>query len=273
MGAHAWARDNASLGWRGPVDRFDEPPTILSTQTAPATGCTTESMAKHLDLEEQEQLDELKHFWKQYGDLITWVLIAVFGAVAAWNGYQYWQTRQSAQASVLYDEVDRAAQAGDTERLDRSFADIKDRFGRTAFAQQAGLLAAKTYFDKGNLDASRAALTWVVGHANDEAYQAIAKLRLAALLLQNKAYAEATQAVSGSFPKEFAPLAADRLGDILAAQGKTAEAKAEYQKAYKGLDEKAEYRRLVEVKLNALGVDPAPPAANASPDAVTEAKR
>jgi len=215
-------------------------------------------MAKHLDLEEQEQLDDLKHFWKQYGDLITWVLIAVFGAVAAWNGYQYWQTRQSAQASVLYDEVDRAAQTGDIARLDQSFTDIKDRFGGTAYAQQAGLLAAKTYFDKGNVDASRAALSWVAGHANDEAYQAIAKLRLSGLLLQNKSYAEATQAVSGAFPKEFMPLAADRLGDILAAQGKPAEAKVEYQKAYKDLDERAEYRRLVEVKLNALGVDPAP---------------
>jgi hypothetical protein len=43
----------------------------------------------------------------------------------------------------------------------------------------------------------------------------------------------------------------------LAAQGKKAEAKAEYQKAYKEFDERSEYRRLVEVKLNALGVDPA----------------
>ena len=37
-------------------------------------------MASHLDLEEQEQLDQLKHFWKQYGNLITWVLVLVLGA-------------------------------------------------------------------------------------------------------------------------------------------------------------------------------------------------
>ena len=80
-------------------------------------------MAKHLDLEEQEQLAELKHFWRQYGDLITWVLIAVFGTVAAWNGYQYWQGRQSSQASVMYDEVDRAVLSGDTARVERSLGD------------------------------------------------------------------------------------------------------------------------------------------------------
>ena len=213
-------------------------------------------MAKHLDLEEQEQVAELKHFWRQYGNRITWVLVAVFGAVAAWNGYQYWHTKQAVQASSLYEEVERAAQAGDSARLDRSLADMKDRFGGTAYAGQAGLLAAKVYFDKGNVDASRAALTWVASHGSDEGYQAIAKLRLAGLLLETKAYDEAFKLLSGAFPKNFEPLAADRRGDILLAQGKKNEAKAEYEKAHKGLDERAEYRRLVEIKLNALGVDP-----------------
>lgn len=214
-------------------------------------------MAKHLDLEQQEQLDELKHFWKQYGDFITWGLIIVLGAFAAWTGYQYWQRSQAAQASVMYDEVERSVQSGDVAKIERSLADMKDRFGGTTYAQQAGLLAARAYYDKGNIDASRAALTWVAEKSSDESYQAIARLRLAGLLLEKKAYDEALQQASGTFPKAFTALAADRRGDIFAAQGKKAEAKAEYEKAYKELDERAEYRRLVEVKLNALGVDPA----------------
>src|SRR4051794_3315954 len=52
-------------------------------------------MAKHLDLEEQEQLADIKHFWNEYGNLISWVVIAVFGAIAAWNGWQYWERTQS----------------------------------------------------------------------------------------------------------------------------------------------------------------------------------
>lgn len=213
-------------------------------------------MAKHLNLDEQEQLDEFKHFWKQYGNLITWSLIAVLSAFAAWNGYQYWQRSQAAQAAVMYEEVERALQSGDLARVDRSLADMKDRFGRTTYAQQAGLLAARAHYDKGNVDASRAALNWVAGKSSDEGYQAIAKLRLAGLLLDQKAYDEALQQVAGNFPKDFAALASDRRGDILAAQGKKSEAAAEYEKAYKGLEERVEYRRLVEVKLNALGVDP-----------------
>lgn len=230
-------------------------------------------MAKHLDLEEQEQLDELKHFWKQYGDMITWALIVVLGTFAAWNGYQYWQRNQAAQASVMYDEVERAVQSGDVAKIDRSLADMKDRFGRTAFAQQAGLLAAKAYYDKGNVDASRAALNWVAEKATDEGYQAIARLRLAGLLLEKKSYDEALQQLSVSFPKDFVALVADRRGDILVAQGKKTEAKAEYEKAYKGIDERSEYRRLVEVKLNALGVDPAGQTKSAETPSNAEVKK
>lgn len=226
---------------------------------------------KHLDLEEQEQLEELKHFWKKYGNLITWTLIVVLGAFAAWNGYQYWQRTLSAQASVMYDEVEHAVQSGDMARVDRSLADMKDKFSGTAYAQQAGLLAARAYYDKGNLDAARGALEWVATKASDEGYKSVAKLRLAGLLLEKKSYDEALQQLSGSFPKDFSALAADRRGDILAAQGKKPEAKAEYEKAWKAIDERAEYRRLIEIKLNALGVDPTAGQTPAAPT-VTDAE-
>ena len=225
-------------------------------------------MANHLDLEEQEQLAELKHFWKRYGNIISWVLIVVFGAVAAWNGYQYWQRSQAAQAAVMYDEVERAAVAGDVAKLERALGDMKERFGRTAYAEQAALLAARIYHDKGNLDAAKGALAWVAGKASDDGYQAVARLRLSGMLLEAKAYDEALQQLAAPMPSDFNALAADRRGDILLAQGKKAEAKAQYEAAYKGLDERSDYRRIIEVKLNALGVDPvvkvAAPAATAS---------
>jgi predicted negative regulator of RcsB-dependent stress response len=214
---------------------------------------------KHLDLEEQEQLDQIKAFWKQYGNLISTALIVVFGSIAAYNGYQYWQRSKALQASTMYDEVERAVNSGDTSKVERAFGDMKDKFGGTIYAQQAALLVARELQDKGKTDAAKAALTWVAGNASDESYQAIGKLRLAALLVEAKAYDDAWKQVDGSFPKEFVALVADRRGDILMAQGKKTEAKVEYEKAYKAFEERSEYRRLVEVKLNALGVDPAPP--------------
>ena len=215
-------------------------------------------MANQLDLEEQEQLDELKAFWNRFGNLITWALIVVLAGFAGWNGYQYWQRSQSAQAAALYDEVDRAAKAGDVAMVERAFTDMKDKFSSTTFAQQAGLLAAKTLFEKGNVDASKAALTWVAAQSSEDGYQSVARLRLAGVLLESKSYDAAMQQLSGSFPKEFEPLVADRKGDVFALQDKKAEAIAQYKTAYAGLDERDDYRRIVEIKLNSLGVDPRP---------------
>jgi predicted negative regulator of RcsB-dependent stress response len=212
-------------------------------------------MARHLDLEEQEQLEELKHFWNQWGNLITWFLIAVFGSYAAWNGWNYWQRQQSFKASALYDVVETAAAAGDTAKVEQAFGDIRSNYGRTAFAQQAGLLAARVLADKGKPDGAKAALQWVADEGKDEGYQAVARLRLAALLAQNKAYDDALKQLSASMPKQFDALAADRRGDIYNLQGKKNEAKAEYMKAWQGLASDLQYRSLVEVKLTALGVD------------------
>ena len=214
-------------------------------------------MANHLDLEEQEQLDQLKHFWKQYGNGITWALIAVLSIFASWNFYQYWQRSQAVQAAAMFDEVERVVNAGDPAKMDRAFADMKDRFASTTFAQQAGLLVAKQYYSVGKVEAAKAALAWVADKSSDPGYQAIARLRLAGVLMEAKAYDEALKQLSGSFPASFEALLADRKGDLFLLQGNRAQAIAEYGKAYKSLEARADYRRLVEIKLNSLGVDPA----------------
>jgi predicted negative regulator of RcsB-dependent stress response len=212
-------------------------------------------MARHLDLEEQEQLDELKHFWNTWGNLITWALIVVFGSFAAYNGWQWWQRQQATKASALYDEVERAVVAGDSARLQQRLKDIEDKFGGTSYAAQAALLGAKVLADKGDPEGAKAALQWAADEAGDDGYQAIARLRLAALLVEGKAYDEALKQLAADMPREFQPLAADRRGDIYNLQGKRDQARAEYTKAWQGLAPDSDYRALVEVKLTALGVD------------------
>ena len=212
-------------------------------------------MANQLDLEEQEQLDHIKHFWKQYGNLITWTLIVVLGAFASWNFYQYWQKNQSSQAAAMYDEVERTVKLAEPAKVDRVFADMKEKFPSTTYAQQAGLLVAKHYYSLGQLDPAKAALTWVAEQTSEPGFQAVARLRLASLWMESKNYDEALKQLNAEFPASYRAMVSDRKGDLLQLQGKKAEAIAEYEKAYKLFDEKIEFRRLVEVKLNSLGVD------------------
>lgn len=222
-------------------------------------------MAKALDLDEQEQLDQIKHFWNTWGNLISWVLIAVLGSYAAWNGYQYWERSQAAKAAALYDEVERAVSSGDLARVERSLADMKDKFGRTQFAQQSALLAAKTLQAQGKSEAAREALTWVVTGAKDPAYRDIARLRLVALQLEAKAYDDALKQLGSEFTPEMSGLAADLRGDVLQAKGQSADAVSAYQLAWSKLAEMPDYRRLVQAKLNALGIDPDAAAVSETP--------
>lgn len=211
----------------------------------------------HLDLEEQEQLDQFKHFWKQYGGLISWALIVLLALYAGWNGWQFWQNRQAVQATALYEEVERIASGNDAARLDRALADMKDKFPRTAQAQQAALLVAAVHASAGRSEPARAALQWVAEEGRDEGYQALARLRLAGLLLDAKSYDEALKVLGATYPASFTALAADRRGDVYLAQGKKTEAAAEYQKAWAGLEAGSSYRQVVDVKLAALGQAPA----------------
>jgi predicted negative regulator of RcsB-dependent stress response len=211
-------------------------------------------MATNLDLEEQEQLDQLKHFWRQYGNLITWTVILVLVGFGAWNGWQWWARGQAAKAAAMFDEIERMAQASDAERAASLFAELKDRYPRTVYAAQAGLLTAKAQFDKGLGDPARATLQWVADSAREPEYRALARLRVAGLLLDDRKYDEALKQLEGDWPTGFAALAADRRGDILLAQGKKAEAASEFRRAYDAMDPQLDYRRLVDAKLTALGV-------------------
>ena len=205
------------------------------------------------DLEEQEQIDTLKSWWKQYGNLVTWLLIAALAAFSGWSAWNYYQRSQAAQAGQLYDEISRAVIAKDNARVLRGATDMRDKFGRTAYAQMAALTAAKVAFDGNDLNAAKSQLQWVVENGRSDEYRALARIRLAGVLLDEKAYEEGLKILSAEVPAAFAGALADRRGDLLMAQNKIAEARTAYQDALKKSDAKSPGRQLIQLKLDAIG--------------------
>jgi len=220
-------------------------------------------MAQQLDLQEQEQLDALKAFWGQYGNLITWALTLVLAAFAGWNFWLRHERELGAQASTMYGELEAAAAAGDAKRAAGIFGDMKARVPKTTYAQQAGLLAAKVEADKSQRADALATLQWVADNGNEE-NAAVARLRLAGLLADDKKTDDALKQLDQVKLASFAPLAADRRGDILLAKGDKDGAKAAYKAAFDGLPATRQYRFVVEAKLTALGAAPAVSAASAA---------
>lgn len=222
-------------------------------------------MSNHLDLEEQEQLEQLKAFWGQYGNAITWGLIVIFGAFAAWNGFQYWQRQQAAQASALYDEVERMAVSGDAAKTLRAFEEMKNRYPATTYAQDAALLLAQASVQSGKTEDAKVALRWASEQGKDTALAAVARLRLVALLSELKEYDEAAKLLEADpADVEYLSLFQDRRGDVLAAKGDKVAAIESYKKAFASASAKQELQRLVRIKLNAMGVDVEPPVSKSS---------
>ena len=213
-------------------------------------------MAQQLDLQEQEQVDALKAFWAKYGNLITWTITLVLAAFAGYNFWLKHERDQALQGSTMYGELQTAAAAGDAKRAAQVFGDMKSRVPKTAYAQLGALLAAKTQADKGDLANATANLQWVADTGNEE-NAAVAHIRLAGLLADAKKYDDALKQLALVKQASFAPLVADRQGDIQLAQGQKDAAVKAYKAAFDGLPATQQYRILVEAKLTALGAAPA----------------
>jgi len=207
------------------------------------------------DLEEQEQLDALKAWWNRYGNLITWLLIIVLAGYAAWSGWNYYQRRQAVQASQLYESLEKAVASRDNALVQRAASDMADKFGRTAYAEMGALAAAKSAFEANDFKVAQQRLQWVIDNGDDE-YKAIARIRLAGVLLDQKNYDAGLKLLAGDFPAQYAGIVEDRKGDILVAAGKRDEARAAYQSALAKMSAGNPGRRLVQLKLDAIGGAP-----------------
>jgi predicted negative regulator of RcsB-dependent stress response len=205
------------------------------------------------DLEEQEQIARLKSWWAQSRVMIFIVLAAALATVAAVQGWRYYQHGQTTAASTLFQQLEQAGFAKDYKRLRDIAAQIESRYGGTAYASLAAFSAAHACVESGELAEARTHLKWVLDHAKQEEFLHLARLRLAALLLDEKNHAEALALLDGKPAESFAGLYADLRGDILHAQGKPAEARAAYQLAFDKSDAQSPYRAILQAKLDALG--------------------
>jgi predicted negative regulator of RcsB-dependent stress response len=205
------------------------------------------------DLEEQEQIDALKAWWKEHGNLVVTVLVAACLAAGATAGWRWYRSNQAEQAAQLYGALEKAQRANDTKGIRERAAQLMDRYGSTAYGPMAALMAAKANYDAGDATSAAAQLRWVVDNARDDDVVASARVRLAGVLLDQKKYDEALSVLDAKHADSFNGLFADRKGDIYTAQGRTAEARAAYKEALEKLPQQGTYRAIVQVKLDGLG--------------------
>ena len=206
-----------------------------------------------LDLQEQEQLDTLKAWWKENGNRLLGVLLIAVVAMGGWRGWQYYQNKQSSEAATLYAGFLQQLESNDAKRINDAAAAVMDKYAASGYAARAALLAAQVNEQGKEAARAKTQLQWVIDHAAEAGLKDVARLRLAAVLLDEKNYAEAMKPLEAKHPASFDGLYADLRGDVLSAQGKTDEARSAYKLAYEKTDAKSMYRNLIQMKMDALG--------------------
>lgn len=207
----------------------------------------------HYDLEEQEQIDTLKTWWKMYGNLVTGLVMAASLAVVGWQGWNWYQGGQSAKATAIYGVLEQAAAAGDAQKVKAAAGELAEKFGRTAYASLGAMVAAKQSFDAGDLKTAKTQLIWVAENGKNEVRD-LARLRLAAVQLDEQAYDEALKQLEAAHAAAFDARFLELKGDVLTAQGKKAEARTAYKSALEKMaDKPSASRELLQQKLDSLG--------------------
>lgn len=206
-----------------------------------------------LDLQEQEQLDTLKAWWKDNSNWIVGVVLVVAVVMGGWRGWHYYQNKQNTEAAILFQQFMQQLDSNDAKRVDDAALAEMDKYPGTPYASRAALIAAQVSEQGKDMPRAKTQLQWVIDHASEAGLKSVASLRLASILLDEKDYAGAFKALQTKHADSFDALYSDLSGDVFNAQGKSAEARAAYKVAYDKLEEKSSYRNLVRMKLDALG--------------------
>jgi predicted negative regulator of RcsB-dependent stress response len=205
------------------------------------------------DHQEQEQLEELKAWWKENGKLVMLAAIGCALAIAAYQGWRHYRYSQSVAAATLYAQLDQADRAGDRKKVLELATQITGNYGSTPYGSFAAMGAARVSFENGDLADAKARLAWVVENVREDAVRDVARLRLAGVLLDEKNYAEALKRIEDKPSEAMTGLYADLRGDILLAQGNRAEARNAYQLALDKSEGGSPYRATIQLKLDSLG--------------------
>lgn len=207
-----------------------------------------------LDLHEQEQIEALKAWWHANSNRIFIALLIFVVAFGGWRGWKYYQNKQAGEAAALYQQAVNLMDGNDVKRVNGIAAALMEGYPSTAYAPRAALLAARVNEQMKDVANAKTQLYWVIYHAEEVGLKNAARLRLAAILMDEKDYENALKQLDAEHPESFDGLYADLRGDVLSAQSKTDEARSAYKLAYEKTDAKSMYRNLIQMKLDALGL-------------------
>jgi predicted negative regulator of RcsB-dependent stress response len=210
------------------------------------------------ELNEAEQLEEVKGWFKENGLWIVAGIVIGVGGLAGWGWYKQHRETQMETASARYDSMLDAFTRNDRTRGLTLVEEINREYAWTPYAQLANLIAARVHVEANELDKAAASLKAVVDTAEDDEVKLIARQRLARVLSDQGKHDEALATLKVEDAGAFGPRLAETRGDVLLAKGDRDGALREYQAARVAAKDGVIDVDLIELKIRDLGGTPPP---------------
>ena len=205
-------------------------------------------------LTEQEQIELLKNWIKQYSLVI---LAGVCIAIIAISVSRYWQQRQNkilSHASAIYDEMLTKRAQNDTKATYIQAQKLYTHYPKTTYGQIAALMLARDSIVKNDYPGAEKYLHWVLNHSDSASVKQIARMRLARLLIMENHPEEAIKTLEKIEDNSFNGLINEIKGDAYLATKNAAMARQSYQQALAELPNAEAIRPLLQMKYDNLAI-------------------
>ncbi len=180
---------------------------------------------------DDEQVERIKKWWTDNGSSVIAGLVLGIGGLFGWNYWTDYKANIAANASAQFSSMlNLSENQQNDEAIELGYA-LVEEYGSTVYAQMARFTLARIFAETAEYDKSEQQLQMVLDSRPDKATEMIARHRLGLVLLQREKLEQAMQVLSVDFPPQFAASFEELKGDIMAAQGKTEQAREAYQRA------------------------------------------
>jgi len=201
---------------------------------------------------EEEQIDLIRKFWRDYGNL---VLSAILAAALAIASLHWWEQRTyhiTEQASVLYEQMLSSVANDDATSVTAFAQELQKTYPKTPYAKMAAFALARLAVIENKFSLAQGKLEWVVEHAKSKPLRQVARIRLARVLNSEKKQAEALKVLQPVYDKAFVSAISEARGDIYLASGQSSKARDAYAMALEQLSEEAPARPVLQMKFHDL---------------------
>ncbi len=203
-------------------------------------------------LNDYEQWEALKEWWKKYNAIIIVTFSLVLLALSAYKYWNWHLEQRNVQASNSYEHMMLASANHQSNKIELYANELVDKYPESIYSDAARLALAKLAVLNHDYKKAELQLEIVAKESKLSELSDVAKIRLARIWLVQKQFSQALKTLEGMDSKVYRPLVDEMKGDIYTSMNQFDKAVQFYRKALSEVQDYGVGNLFLEMKSNDL---------------------